>query len=91
MPFVSENQRKYCWVKYYNDIKNGNIPDWDCNEWEHSSPKKSPKRSKKKSLRKSLSLKKKNKSRSKSPVTRKIYIGPRGGKYIIFKGKKMYV
>lgn len=34
MPFLSEKQRRLCWIKYYNDIINGNKPKWDCYEWE---------------------------------------------------------
>lgn len=35
MPFVSEAQRKKCYVLYTKDIKEGRKPKWDCKEWEN--------------------------------------------------------
>ena len=100
MPFLSDNQRKYCWVKYNQDIRNGKKPSWDCNEWEKNTPK-NIKRSLRKSTNKSKSFSNsrltdmtkysRTKMRSLISKKRKIYTGTRGGKYVIVKGKKIYV
>jgi len=97
MPFTSEAQRKYCWVKYNQDIRDGKTPSWDCDKWENES--KRSKRSKSKSKRRSkrsprltkMSKKARTSMRRKVSRTRKIYTGNRGGKYVLVKGKKIYV
>lgn len=33
MPFVSDKQRKYCWVKYNEDLKSNRKPKWDCHKF----------------------------------------------------------
>ncbi len=40
MPFVSENQRRKCWVMYNKDKKEGRKPKWDCRKWERHTKKK---------------------------------------------------
>jgi hypothetical protein len=37
MPFVSEAQRKKCYVLYTKDVKAGRKPKWDCKQWEKDS------------------------------------------------------
>lgn len=105
MPFTSEVQRKYCWVRYNQDIRDGKKPSWDCEKWEKNSPKtfrkKSRKRSKKKSKKSyhkkrsprltTMSKKARTSMRRKVSKTRKIHTGARGGKYVLVKGKKIYV
>lgn len=96
MPFVSESQRKYCWVKYNQDIRDGKkTPLWDCQKWEKESPrsfKKSKSKRRKRTSRLTTMSKKARKSmRRKVSKTRKIHTGVRGGKYVLVKGKKIYV
>jgi hypothetical protein len=87
MPFKSLAQRRACWAQYHRDIKAGRKPSWDCHEWEHVTEKgtKLPERirSPKKKSYTRLSPKKDRK--------RQIHIGPRGGKYMMVKGRKVYV
>ena len=33
MPFVSEKQRRLCWLLYTRNMKKGKKPSWDCHEW----------------------------------------------------------
>ncbi|MDD4930526.1 MAG: hypothetical protein PHG66_00025 [Candidatus Colwellbacteria bacterium] len=103
MPFTSEAQRKYCWVRYNQDIRDGKKPSWDCEKWEReTSPrqrknlKKCKCRSRSSSRRKSprlskMSPKERSSMRRRVSKTRKIHTGARGGKYVIVKGKKIYV
>lgn len=107
MPFSSESQRKLCWVKYNQDIRDGRKPSWDCSKWSHDMGKKISKsrrsRSKRRSKRSnsnprkrssklsSLSKKDRESMRRQVSKTRKIYTGLRGGKYVLVKGKKIYV
>lgn len=107
--FVSEAQRRLCWVKYNRDIRDGKKPAWDCSRKEKETDKplsyyhrrgcKCDKRSFKKSRRrspnltpiKSMSKNKRNSLLKSISRTRKVRTGPRGGKYVLVKGKKIYV
>lgn len=40
MPFLSESQRRYCWVLYTKAKKEGKEPQWDCRKWEHETTNK---------------------------------------------------
>jgi hypothetical protein len=80
MPFVNDAQKRACFAQYSRDIKAGRIPAWDCYKWaEETKRSRSKSRSRKSKL-----------SPRKSPK-RKIHTGPRGGKYVIIKGHKIYV
>ena len=92
MPFVNNAQMRACYAKRSRALSLGQIPTWDCKEFGkghvvvpkiHKSPAhKSP-------ARKSKVLKSKvRKSKvRKSPV----HQGPRGGKYVMYKGDKVYL
>lgn len=82
MPFTNKAQVRACFAQYHRDIKSGRIPSWDCYKWLDESPGYiKEKRSKSHSY----------KSPKKSLHKRKVYIGPRGGKYFIVKGHKVYI
>lgn len=86
MPFKNKAQVRACFAQYSRDIKAGRVPSWDCYKWmkETKSPIRSAGRvSKRRSNRKRLSPK-------KSP-RRRVYVGPRGGRYVIVDGHKVYV
>lgn len=72
MPFVSDSQRKFCWVKYNRDIREGKKPKWDCAEWERSN--KSSKRHSKRSSKNIKSSKQRSKSINKNTI---VYRSPR--------------
>jgi hypothetical protein len=83
MPFVSEAQRRKCYVIQRQMNEKGLVSNWDCKEFGKASPKKSTKRIKR---------------RVKSSVKRigskggeKVYQGVRGGKYVVRKNKKVYI
>lgn len=96
MPFQSLAQQRKCWAQYHRDIKAGRIPSWDCRKWSAETKGKklpdrklsSKKQSYKASSRKTSLFKL---SPKKDMRKRKLHIGPRGGKYVIFRGKKVYV
>ena len=81
MPFVSESQRRACYAQMRRDLKAGREPRWKCSEYGSKS-----KRSRKRSTKR-RSMKRK---RSKE-INKKVYTGPRGGKYVIYDGKKIYI
>ncbi len=103
MPFVNQAQARACWAAYSAAEKAGKTPAWDCHEWAAESPawkdlpktgKKSAKRGRSASKKTAGSKKRRSRSRSASPakkVNRKVHTGPKGGKYIIQKGRKVYV
>lgn len=98
MPFVSDNQRKFCWTKYNRDVREGKTPKWNCSEWEHSTRRiKRSNKQRSKSINKKyrsprLSDMSKNSRRyMRSKVNKKIYTGVRGGKYVLINGRKIYV
>ena len=80
MPFVSEKQRRYCYVLQKKSLSKGEKPLWDCKKFgldkkskrksPMKSPKKSPMKSKRKSPKKSpkkSKVKSLRKSKEKSP------------------------
>ncbi len=79
MPFVSQAQRAACYAQQSRDLKAGRVPKWKCHEFEHGIHSKK--------TRKSLRSSRKT-SRTKK---RKVHVGPRGGRYVMFKGRKVYV
>jgi hypothetical protein len=66
MPFVSEAQRRKCWLLYNRAIKAGKIPQWDCHEFETGQRKIS-----KKSIRRPSKKTSKKTIRKTSKKTRK--------------------
>lgn len=103
MPFTSEAQRKYCWVRYNQDIRDGKKPSWDCEKWEREtkrskkklrkSSRKGSRRSRNKRSSRLTTMSKKSRTSMRIRVSKKrrIYTGARGGKYVLVKGKKIYV
>ena len=81
MPFVSKSQERACWARYRQRVLSGQKIDWDCYEWgRHTDHSRIPERI----------YKKKSSKNSKKKKT-KIYVGKRGGKYIIKSGNKIYL
>ena len=77
MVFKSKSQARACWAQYNRDIKAGRKPKWNCHEFaKHTDYSKLPEKVKAK-------LESGNKIR--------VYIGPRGGLYIMEHGKKKYL
>lgn len=75
MPFVSEKQRRYCYFLAGQARKQGKEPSWDCEAYGKGEDR-SPRRS--------------SPSPRRSPG-KKIFTGPRGGRYTISDGRKVYV
>ena len=73
MPFVSEKQRRYCYVLQKKSLSKGQRPLWDCKKFglDKKSKGKSPSKSKVKSPRKSK-VKSPMKSKVKSPRKSKV-------------------
>lgn len=89
MPFKNKAQVRACFAQYHRDIKAGRVPSWDCYKWlEETSGTLKEKRSKTRSKRRS---KGRNYLSPKRSPKRKVHTGPRGGKYVIVKGRKIYV
>lgn len=83
MPFVSEAQRRKCYVIQRQMNQQGMVSNWDCKEFEKVSPKKSPK------IKKSP---KKSPKKLKMKVNgEQVFKGVRGGKYVMRKNKKVYI
>lgn len=107
MPFKSRAQMKKCWVEYNRAVREGRRPKWDCHEWSRETKNKLPSYSRSRRSRKrrrsrksrqprltplgDMSGQKKAALERKISKSRKIHEGPRGGKYVIVKGKKVYV
>jgi len=98
MPFVSQAQARACWAQYNRDKAAGKKPAWDCHEWAAASPawEDLPAAAKKRKTARSASPRKaKARSKAKTPakksVKAKVHIGPKGGRYIIKQGRKVYI
>ena len=102
MPFTSKAQQRACWAAYGAAKKAGKTPSWDCHEWAAESPSyadlpetsaaakrrarsTSPKKSKKGKRASSKT------GKSKKGANRKVHTGPRGGKYLLSNGRKIYL
>lgn len=87
MPFESKSQLRMCYAKQFQAARKGKKSSWNCDRWlkETKRPHMLPER-------KGEYSGKRNKI-SKGPCTKgkKVCIGPRGGKYIIRGGIKIYV
>jgi hypothetical protein len=83
MPFVSEAQRKKCYVMQRQMNEKGLVSNWDCKEFGKESQRKSGKRIQRRvrSTPKQVGIK----------SGEQIFQGIRGGKYVIRKNKKVYV
>lgn len=75
MPFVSQAQRAACYAQQSRDLKAGHTPQWKCHEFEHGIHSKKSRKS----------------TRGRRYQKRKVFTGPRGGKYVLFQGRKVYV
>lgn len=40
MPFISNEQRRACWIKYHQELLAGLKPKWDCYEFQNKSKNK---------------------------------------------------
>jgi hypothetical protein len=96
MPFVSEAQRRKCYVIQRQMNELGLVSKWDCKEFgKKTSPKKVARKSSKK-VKKSPRVSTKRVKSSTKRVNgvksgEQVFIGARGGKYVIRKNKKVYV
>ena len=76
MPFKNKSQQRACYAQRSQALKSGKRPEWDCEKYgKHKSKNEKRKSYQKKSTRKKSMTKKE----------RKVYTGPRGGKYIKYK------
>ena len=91
MPFKSLAQRRACWAQYHRDIKAGRKPSWECSKWEHETKKGAKLPEKIRSLKKKSPKKSYTRLSPKKDIKRKMHVGPRGGRYVMVKGKKVYV
>lgn len=94
MPFISKSQMRVCYSGKYPRGKGGK--KWDCDKWlkETKNPECLPEKKgmKSKCLKKNTITKGKgSKATSKKHEGRTIYIGPRGGKYILVNNMKIYI
>ena len=80
MPFVSESQRRKCYLLQRQANEKGIVSNWDCKKFgqEKASPR-STKRTKKSP---------KIISKGKKEI---VFEGVRGGKYVLRKNKKVYL
>lgn len=79
-PFVSKKQHRLCWVLYNKAVNNGRIPSWNCPAAAAISPPYN-----------TLPLY----LHGTGPGVRwrlvPVYTGPRGGRYILKHGNKIYI
>lgn len=83
MPFVNEAQRRACYAQQRRMNEQGLVATWDCREF-----------AKEKSVKKARVTKRRTKATPKKRGTKdgkKVFEGPRGGKYLIVKNKKVYI
>jgi hypothetical protein len=84
MPFVSLAQARACYARRADLAKQGKKSRWDCDKWAKETDWAKLKREAKSKSK----AKAKSKSTSRTP---KVHVGPRGGRYIMVKGRKVYV
>lgn len=84
MPFVSNAQRRKCYLIQRQMNQQGMISNWDCSEFEKASPKR-------KSVKKSPKTKKTPKKLKKKINGEEVFKGVRGGTYVIRNNKKVYI
>lgn len=84
MPFVSEAQRRKCYVMQRQMNEKGLVSNWDCKKF---GQEKSPVGSTKRIKRRVKSTPKRIGSQNKEQV----FVGKRGGKYVVRKNKKVYL
>jgi hypothetical protein len=85
MPFVSEAQRRKCYVIQKQMNEKGLVSNWDCKKF---GMKKSPMKSPVKRINRRV-----RKTPKKIAVKsgEQVYEGIRGGKYVLRKNKKVYL
>lgn len=79
MPFVSKSQMRVCYTR--------RPKGWDCDKWLEETPRPD-------CLPEKKGLKSKKECSKKPPPdsdSEKIYVGPRGGRYRMIKGVKIYL
>lgn len=85
MPFVSEAQRRKCYVIQRQMNEKGLVSKWDCHKFGLETPKKSasPKR---------VSPKRTSPKKSgKNSRGEQVFEGVKGGKFVMRKNKKVYI
>lgn len=86
MPFVSEAQRRKCYVLQRQANEKGLVARWDCKKFGEEKPNQVTRvRTRRSSVKKSSPKKIATKNKEQ------VYEGIRGGKYVIRKNKKVYV
>lgn len=99
MPFVNMEQLKACYAQKQRTIKLGQRPKWDCDEWKSKTKfplvSKSPKKNVKKSPKKIKKSPKKMDDKIHYKVVDgkkyRIWVGKRGGRYVMFENRKVYL
>ena len=79
MPWKSKSQRRLCYAK--------RDPRWDCEEWDIETRKVGIKIE---NLPERVS-KSSSSPKEKTYEGKKVYVGPKGGRYIRKNGKKVYI
>lgn len=93
MPFVSEAQRRKCYLMQREANEKGLISSWDCKKFGEEK-QSSRRRSRRKSKPNQSTPKKAGTARADGNAEENgqpIYVGPKGGKYVIRKNKKVYL
>jgi hypothetical protein len=87
MPFVSEAQRRKCYVLQRQMNEKGLVSNWDCKKFGEESRRSGTRSAaRRKSSKKALSPKKQRNLNGEQT-----FQGPRGGKYVLRKNKKVYL
>jgi hypothetical protein len=86
MQFKNQSQVRACFAQYQRDIKEGRIPSWDCYKWLDETRGNIKDKKSKSKVKSYIRL-----SPKKSLRKRKVHTGPRGGKYVLIKGHKVYI
>lgn len=92
MPFVSQAQQAACYAQERRDLKAGHTPKWDCHDYAKKSTKKKKKTKTTKTKRRIVPLSEiKRRVKGRERGSGKVRKGPRGGRYVIHQGHKVYI
>lgn len=93
MPWANDAQRRACYAKRGVALRQGKKPKWNCEKYGKRHTKSQSKmttRSKSSGKIVRLSdVRRKIKHRARG--TGQVYVGPRGGRYVIYKKQKVYI
>jgi hypothetical protein len=88
MPFVSHEQRKACYAQQRRMNEQGLESKWDCKKFEKEEPRtpRSSPRTSRRTKKPRVTPKKLEKKNGEQ-----VFVGIRGGKFVIRKNKKVYL